>query len=163
MTRLGLLSDTHGYLDEKLLSYLAECDEIWHAGDIGSWAVAEKLAALRPLRAVFGNCDGGDVRLAYPKKLCRRCEEADILMTHIGGRPGHYDASVREQLVKRTPNLFICGHSHILRVEYDKDLNMLFINPGAAGLSGWQQVRTIVRLTVDGNTFKDLEVVEMER
>lgn len=163
MKRIAILSDTHGFIDNKLLNYLAPCDEIWHAGDIGSWNVAQQLSELHPLRAVCGNCDGGDLRLTYPVKLRRLCENADILMTHIGGSPSHYAPSIREQLINRTPHLFICGHSHILKVEYDKELGMLFINPGAAGLQGWQQVRTLVRLTIDGQTFKDLEVIEMPR
>lgn len=163
MKRIGILSDTHGYLDKKMLDYLAPCDEIWHAGDIGSWEVAQRLSELRRLRAVYGNCDGGDLRIVYTGKLRWRCEDADILMTHIGGSPGHYVPAVREQILARTPHLFICGHSHILKVEYDKRLGMLFINPGAAGLQGWQQVRTMVRLTIEGRTFKDLEVIEMPR
>ena len=163
MKRIGLLSDTHAYLDERCLRNLETCDEIWHAGDIGSLEVAMRLQELRPLRAVCGNCDGGDLRRLFPEKLRWTCEGADILMTHIGGYPGHYDPRVREQLFARPPKLFISGHSHILKVMYDKKLGLLHINPGAAGLQGWHQVRTIVRFTVSDGSFSDLEVIEMPR
>lgn len=163
MKRIGLLSDTHAYWDDRYLKYFAECDEIWHAGDIGSMELAARLAAFRPLRAVCGNCDGGDTRKLYSERLRWRCEEADILMTHIGGYPGHYAPGIRRQLTERTPHLFISGHSHILKVEYDQQLGMLHINPGAAGLMGWQKVRTLVRFTVNGQRFTDLEVIELNR
>lgn len=161
MKRIGLLSDTHSYWDERYEQYFAECDEIWHAGDIGSMELANRLSDLKPLRAVCGNCDGGDLRRLYPEVLRFRCEEADVLMKHIGGYPGNYDRSIRGTLFVRPPKLFISGHSHILKVLYDKTLGCLHINPGAAGLQGWQQVRTLVRFTVDGADFKDLEVIEL--
>ncbi|MDD5780208.1 MAG: metallophosphoesterase family protein [Bacteroidales bacterium] len=161
MKRIGLLSDTHGYWDARYEKYFAECDEIWHAGDIGTMELAERLADLRPLRAVCGNCDGGDLRRLYPTVLRFRCEEADVLMKHIGGYPGNYDRSIRGTLFVRPPQLFISGHSHILKVLFDKTLNCLHINPGAAGLQGWQKVRTLVRFTVDGKQFRDLEVIEL--
>ena len=161
MKRIGLLSDTHGYWDARYEKYFAECDEIWHAGDIGTMGLAERLADLRPLRAVCGNCDGGDLRRLYPTVLRFRCEEADVLMKHIGGYPGNYDRSIRGTLFVRPPQLFISGHSHILKVLFDKTLNCLHINPGAAGLQGWQKVRTLVRFTVDGKQFRDLEVIEL--
>lgn len=161
MKRIGLLSDTHGYWDERYALHFAECDEIWHAGDIGTMELANRLSDLKPFRAVCGNCDGGDLRRLYPEVLRFRCEEADILMKHIGGYPGNYDRSIRGTLFVRPPQLFISGHSHILKVLYDKTLNCLHINPGAAGLQGWQQVRTLVRFTVDGRDFKDLEVIEL--
>ncbi len=161
MKRIGLLSDTHSYWDDKYLEYFSECDEIWHAGDIGSTEVADRLAAFRPLRAVCGNCDGGDLRRMFPTVLRWRCEDADVLMTHIGGYPGRYDRSIVRQLVEHTPKLFVCGHSHILKVQYDRSLGLLHINPGAAGLQGWQQVRTLVRFTVDASKFRDLEVIEL--
>lgn len=163
MKRIGLLSDTHAYWDPKYLEYFAECDEIWHAGDIGSVEVAERLAEFRPLRAVVGNCDGGDLHLMYPQKLRWNCEGADVLMTHIGGYPGRYDRSIRNQLYTRPPKLFVCGHSHILKVQYDQQLHLLHINPGAAGLQGWHQVRTLVRFTADQGQFRDLEVIEIPR
>lgn len=161
MKRIGLLSDTHGYWDARYEKYFAKCDEIWHAGDIGTMELAERLADLRPLRAVCGNCDGGDLRRLYPTVLRFRCEEADVLMKHIGGYPGNYDRSIRGTLFVRPPQLFISGHSHILKVLFDKTLNCLHINPGAAGLQGWQKVRTLVRFTVDGKQFRDLEVIEL--
>ena len=161
MKRIGLLSDTHGYWDERFEKYFSEVDEIWHAGDIGTMQVAERLAAIKPLRAVHGNVDGGDLRRQFPELLRFRCEDADILMKHIGGYPGHYDRSVQLRLRMNPPQLFISGHSHILKVQYDKSLQCLHINPGAAGLQGWQTLRTIVRFSVDGRVFKDLEVVEL--
>ena len=161
MKRIGLLSDTHGHWDDRYTKHFAECDEIWHAGDIGSLEVAERLAAFRPLRAVCGNCDGGDLRRLFPLVLRFRCEEADVLMKHIGGYPGHYDRSVSGMLLARPPRLFISGHSHILKVKYDPSLGLLHINPGAAGLQGWHRVRTLVRFTVDGADVRDLEVIEL--
>lgn len=163
MKRIGLLSDTHAYWDDRYLEYFAECDEIWHAGDIGSYEVAQRLADFRPFRAVYGNCDGGEVRRAYTEKLRWPCEGADVLMTHIGGYPGRYDRSIREQLYTHPPKLFISGHSHILKVQYDRSLGLLHINPGAAGLQGWHQVRTLVRFTAEAGSFRDLEVIEIPR
>ena len=163
MKRIGLLSDTHAYWDDKYLKHFEDCDEIWHAGDIGSYEVARRLADFRPLRAVYGNCDGGDLRRIYTERLRFRCEGADVLMTHIGGYPGRYAPQVRKQLLERPPKLFISGHSHILKVQYDATLGLLHINPGAAGLQGWHKVRTLVRFCIDGGEFKDLEVVEIPR
>ncbi len=163
MKRIGLLSDTHAYWDDRYTKHFTECDEIWHAGDIGSSLVAARLAEFRPLRAVYGNCDGGDLRHLYNERLRWHCEEVDVLMTHIGGYPGRYDASIRRQLYERPPQLFISGHSHILKVQYDPTLRLLHINPGAAGLQGWHQVRTLVRFTIDGPEIRDLEVVEIPR
>lgn len=161
MKRIGLLSDTHGYWDARYEKYFAPCDEIWHAGDIGATELAQRLADIHPLRAVCGNIDGGDLRLLFPQVLRWRCEEAEVMMTHIGGYPGHYDARIRHNLFSAPPHLFISGHSHILKVQYDPQLSLLHINPGAAGLQGWQTVRTLVRFTVDGRTFRDLEVIEL--
>jgi len=161
MKRIGIISDTHAYWDEKYLTYFEPCDEIWHAGDIGSLEVAEKLAAFRPLRAVCGNCDGGDLRRMFPERLRWRCEDVDVLMTHIGGYPGRYDARIRSTLFASPPQLFIAGHSHILKVQFDKTLNLLHINPGAAGLQGWHKDRTLVRLTVEGNKMTDCEVITL--
>ncbi len=161
MKRIGLLSDTHGYWDARYAKHFSECDEIWHAGDIGTLELAERLADLKPLRAVCGNCDGGDLRRLYPTTLRFRCEEADVLMKHIGGYPGNYDRSIRGQLFVRPPQLFISGHSHILKVLYDRTLQCLHINPGAAGLQGWHNRRTLVRFTVDGKEFKDMEIIEL--
>lgn len=163
MKRIGIISDTHSFWDEKYLHYFESCDEIWHAGDICSTELIERLHAFRPVRAVCGNCDGGDLRRMFPEILRWKCEEVDVLMKHIGGYPGRYDASIREQLYTRPPQLFISGHSHILKVQYDKTLHLLHINPGAAGIQGWQKERTIVRLTIDGNQFTDCEVVTLGR
>ena len=161
MKRIGLLSDTHGYWDERYARYFAECDEIWHAGDIGSPELAMRLNEIRPLRAVYGNIDGGELRKIYTETLEWQCEDASILMTHIGGYPGKYDPRIRKRLQANPPDLFISGHSHILKVQYDPTLSCLHINPGAAGLQGWQTVRTLVRFTIDGKQFKDLEVIEL--
>lgn len=163
MKRIGLLSDTHSYWDDRYLEYFEPCDEIWHAGDIGSLELAMRLQQFRPFRAVFGNCDGGELRHLYTEKLAWNCEGAEVLMTHIGGYPGRYDPRIRRQLFQSPPNLFISGHSHILKVQYDKSLGLLHVNPGAAGLQGWHQVRTLVRFSVHEGQFFDLEVIEMPR
>ena len=161
MKRIGLLSDTHSYWDERYAKYFSECDEIWHAGDIGCMELVERLQELKPLRAVYGNIDGGEVRRLFSETLEWQCEEATIMMTHIGGYPSKYDPRIKKRLIQNPPNLFISGHSHILRVLYDKQLSCLHINPGAAGIQGWQTVRTLVRFTIDGKDFRDLEVIEL--
>ena len=162
MKRIGILSDTHGYWDDRYAEHFASCDEIWHAGDIGSMEVADRLHALCPIfRAVHGNIDGGDVRRLFPEVLRFKCEDADVLLKHIGGYPGHYDFSALSRLRASSPDLFVCGHSHILRVMYDEHFRCLHVNPGAAGIFGFQKVRTLVLLTVDGKTFKDCQVVEL--
>ena len=161
MKRIGLLSDTHGWWDERYAKHFAECDEIWHAGDIGSMLLVERLQEIAPLRAVYGNIDGGDVRRMFTEVYRFRCEEVEVVMTHIGGYPGHYSPAIYKKLVANPPKLFISGHSHILKVMYDKQLGCLHINPGAAGIQGFQTVRTLVRFTVDGKEIKDLEVVEL--
>lgn len=161
MKRIGLLSDTHAFWDEKYLKYFESCDEIWHAGDIGSLEVAQRLAAFRPLRAVYGNIDGQEIRRLYPQTLRFKVEEAEVVMKHIGGYPGNYDRSIVGSLMVRTPKLFISGHSHILKVKYDRTLDMLHINPGAAGNYGFHKVRTLVRFTVNGAKFEDMEVIEL--
>ena len=140
MKHIGLLSDTHAYWDDRYLQYFEPCDEIWHAGDIGSLELAMRLSEFRPFKAVFGNCDGGDLR-----------------------RLGNYDPRIRQQLFAHPPKLFISGHSHILKVQYDERLKLLHINPGAAGLQGWHTVRTLIRFTVEDAAFKDLEVIEIPR
>ncbi|MBR3445989.1 MAG: metallophosphoesterase family protein [Prevotella sp.] len=161
MKRIGIISDTHSFWDEKYLHYFEPCDEIWHAGDICSTELIERLQAFRPVRAVCGNCDGGDLRRMFPEILRWKCEDVDVLMKHIGGYPGRYDPSVRQQLYERPPQLFISGHSHILKVQYDKTLRLLHINPGAAGIQGWQKERTLIRLTIEGNKFTDCEVITL--
>lgn len=160
MKRILLLSDTHAYWDPRFADYIAPCDEVWHAGDMCYYEHAQRFAELKPFRAVCGNCDGGDLRRLYPEVLRWRCEEVEVLMKHIGGYPGHYDRSVLPYL-RQAPSLFISGHSHILKVQYDEQLGLLHINPGAAGLQGWQSVRTLVRFTIDGADIKDLEVIEL--
>jgi len=162
MKRIGIISDTHSFWDEQYLTYLENCDEIWHAGDICSTELAERLAAFRTLRAVCGNCDGGDLRLMYPEILRFKCEDVDVLMKHIGGYPGNYDRSISAKIYASPPQLFISGHSHILKIQYDKSLNLLHINPGAAGIQGWHRDRTLVRLTIDGAKFTDCEVVTLD-
>lgn len=161
MKRIGLLSDTHGYWDERYARHFAECDEVWHAGDIGSLEVAEKFEAFRPFRAVYGNIDGRDIRLRYPEVNRFSIEGADVLIKHIGGYPGNYDASIRGTLRTNPPTLFISGHSHILKVMHDRSINTLHINPGAAGIHGFHKVRTLVRFTIDNGTFSNLEVIEL--
>lgn len=163
MKRIGLLSDTHAYWDDRYLQYFEQCDEIWHAGDIGSLELAMRLSEFRTFRAVYGNCDGGDLRHLYTENLRWNCEGADVLMTHIGGYPGKYEPRIRRQLFMNPPKLFISGHSHILKVQYDDMLGTLHINPGAAGLQGWHKVRTLIRFTADAGSFRDLEVIEMPR
>lgn len=161
MKRIGLLSDTHAYWDERYVKYFSECDEIWHAGDIGSMDIVNKLQAIKPLRAVYGNIDGQDIRAMYPKHQRFTIDGADVWMTHIGGYPGKYDKEVIPLIYRKPPDLFISGHSHILKVLYDKTLNLLHINPGAAGKYGFHKKRTLVRFTIDNGTFKDLEVIEL--
>lgn len=161
MKRIGLLSDTHAHWDERFARYFAECDEIWHAGDIGSVALVERLQEICPVRAVYGNVDGGELRRMFPEVQTWQCEDARIMMTHIGGYPGKYNPQIRPRLMQERPDLFISGHSHILKVLYDDKLRCLHINPGAAGLQGWQTVRTLVRFCVTGKDFHDLEVIEL--
>lgn len=162
MTKIGLLSDTHGYWDERYKEYFADCDQIWHAGDIGTMEVAERLGAICPLMAVYGNVDGGDIRRLFRETLRFRCEEVEVMMKHIGGYPGHYDRSVVNSLFASPPDLFVSGHSHILKVMYDKRLRLLHINPGAAGIQGWQKQRTLVRFEIDGKKIQNLEVIELK-
>lgn len=161
MKRIGLLSDTHAWWDDRYLQYFKECDEIWHAGDIGSLTVAQKLANFRPFRAVYGNCDGLEIRALYPQINRFVVENTEVIIKHIGGYPGNYDPSIRNSLFIHPPKLFISGHSHILKVKYDKTLGMLHINPGAAGIQGFHQVRTLVRFDIDDGNFSNLEVIEL--
>lgn len=162
MKKIGLLSDTHGYWDDKFETYFAQCDEIWHAGDIGSLTLAQRFEAMhKPFRAVHGNIDDTTVRQAYPRLLRFTLENVDVLMVHIGGYPGHYDPSILPQLRSNPPKLFIDGHSHILKVIYDKKLECLHMNPGAAGIYGFHQVRTLLRFVLDDGNIRDLEVIEL--
>lgn len=163
MTRIGLLSDTHSYLDDAILQKLESCDEIWHAGDFGNRDVIEKLQNLKPLKGVYGNIDSKDIRLDFPEHLHFQCEEMKVFMTHIGGYPGKYTTSIKNILLKEKPDLFICGHSHILKVMFDEKLQCLHLNPGAIGKQGWHQVRTLLRFSIHLNRVCDLEVVEFPR
>ena len=163
MKQIGLLSDTHGFIDERIFPFFEKCDEVWHAGDIGNLETADKLSSFRTFRAVYGNIDDSLVRMQYPQFLRFNCEELDVVITHIGGYPGHYEPNVRPFLKTNAPKLFITGHSHILRVIYDKQFGFLHINPGAAGNSGFHQVKTAIRFVVDGNEIKNLEVWEVIR
>jgi uncharacterized protein len=161
MTRIGLLSDTHGFLDENIFPHFEACDEIWHGGDFGDISIAERLNSFKPLKAVYGNIDGNDIRTIYPEKLHWQCEEVKIFMTHIGGYPPKYIPLVKKEIMATKPQLFISGHSHILKVMYDAQLQCLHMNPGAAGNQGWHKMRTIVRFAVDGKEIKNCEVIEL--
>lgn len=161
MKKIGLLSDTHSWWDEKYEKHFADCDEIWHAGDIGSIELVEKFEAYKPFRAVYGNIDDSKVRAACPEFQRFTLEGVDVLITHIGGYPGKYDPRIRPILFAKPPMLFICGHSHILKVVFDKKLNCLHINPGAAGKYGFHKVRTLIRFTLNGGNISDLEVIEL--
>lgn len=163
MTRVGLLSDTHSFLDEKVFQYFAECDEVWHAGDFGSLEVLQKLQAFKPLRGVYGNIDGHEIRIEMPLDLRFECDGVPVFMTHIGGYPGRYEPRVRKILQEQPPvnGLFISGHSHILKVIPDKTLGFLHINPGACGNEGWHKVKTLVRFTLDKGKISDLQIIEI--
>ena len=163
MKEIGIISDTHGTFDEPLREFLKEVDEIWHAGDIGSLELADRIAAFKPLRAVCGNIDGGMTRRVYPTFLSFECEGVRVLMTHIGGYPRHYDPRAVQQIQELRPKLFIAGHSHILKVMYDPVYELLAVNPGAAGEFGFQKVRTAIRLTFDAGEMRDMEVGEWPR
>jgi len=163
MIKIGLLSDTHGHWDDKLSSFFIECDEIWHAGDIGSIEVADKISKYKLFRAVHGNIDDHKLRITYPKINRFNCEEVDVFITHIGGTPSRYEPSILPLIEINPPKLFICGHSHILKVMYDKKRNFLYMNPGAAGIHGFHHFRTAIRFVIDGSEIKDLEVLEISR
>ncbi len=160
MTRIGLISDTHGFLDEKVFEHFKDCDEIWHAGDFGE-DVAGRLAMVKPLKGVYGNIDGQNIRSQYPEQLVFMCEGVKVMMRHIGGYPPKYNPETRKQLAIHHPQLFISGHSHILKVMYDEQAACLHINPGAAGRQGWHKVRTIIRLVIDGTNMSNCEVIEL--
>lgn len=161
MTRIGLIADTHNWLDEQVFKHFDKCDEIWHAGDFGTATIADALKAFRPLRGVYGNIDGQDIRVEYPLHQYWKCEEVGVLMTHIGGYPPKYNVASKPLILQHKPQLFIAGHSHILKVMYDDKLQCLHMNPGAAGKQGWHKVRTIIRFAIDGAQMKDCEVIEL--
>jgi hypothetical protein len=161
MKRIGLISDTHSFLDDAVFNYFEACDEIWHVGDFGSIDIVNKLKEYKPLKGVYGNIDGYDIRSVFPEKLVWNCEEVTVYMTHIGGYPNRYAPGVKQALLDNQAKLFISGHSHILKVIYDEKINCLHMNPGAAGKQGWHKVRTLLRFTIDGADIKDCEVIEL--
>ncbi len=162
MTRIGLLSDTHGFLDESLMVLLKDCDEIWHAGDIGTMDVYKKLADLnKPFKGVYGNIDSHELRTYLPLDQLWHVEEMKIFMTHIGGYPGKYTARVKNILLEQKPDIYVCGHSHILKVIYDKNLKLLHLNPGACGKEGFHKVRTALKFNIDGNKVSDMGIIEI--
>ena len=163
MVKIGIISDTHGFLDKKILDWFSDMDEIWHAGDIGSMTVLEKLMAHKPLRAVYGNIDDLKIRSGLPEDQFFRCEDIQVWITHIGGVPGKYQSRVRTRLKKIRPGLLVCGHSHILKVMYDKSNHLMYMNPGAAGKSGLHQRRTALRFNIVKDRIEDLEVLELEK
>lgn len=163
MRHILLLSDTHGHIDDTIIKYAKEADEIWHAGDIGDLSVTDTLKNLKPLKAVYGNIDNHKARLEFPKHQRFNCEDVDVWITHIGGYPGRYNAMVKPEIYTNPPKLFICGHSHILKVMPDKKLNLLHMNPGAIGLHGFHKVRTMLRFTINKAAIENLEVIELKR
>ncbi|HYQ58908.1 MAG TPA: metallophosphoesterase family protein [Draconibacterium sp.] len=163
MKRIGLLSDTHGFIHPRIFSFFNNVDEIWHAGDFGNIETADNLAHFKPLRGVYGNIDGQDVRVVHPIHQRFKCEDVDVWMTHIGGYPGRYERHVKPEIYTHPPDLFISGHSHILKVIYDKKLNFLHINPGAAGYKGFHKVCTALRFVIEGKNIRDMEIWELPR
>lgn len=161
MRRIGILSDTHGYWDDRYAQYFADCDEIWHAGDIGDISIVERLEEICQVRAVSGNIDRGAVKRRCPELLEFTCEEIPVLLTHIGGYPGKWSPGMKRLLREKGIRLMVDGHSHITKVMYDKELDLLHINPGAAGQQGWHRQRTLVRLVIDGHDMRDCEVIEL--
>ena len=161
MTRIGLISDTHGYLDESVFEHFKNCDELWHAGDFGNTAIIEKLKSFKPLKGVYGNIDDKEIQTIFPEKNIFSCEKVNVFMQHIGGYPGRYAPAVKKEIIASHAQLFISGHSHILKVMYDEALQCLHINPGAAGRQGWQTVRTIIRFAIDKKEIKECEIIEL--
>jgi len=161
LTRIGLISDTHGYLDEAVFKHFSTCDEIWHIGDFGNIELADKLAAFKPMKGVYGNIDANDIRVVYPEQLVFECEEVKVMMRHIGGSPPKYNPETRKELQLHQPQLFISGHSHILKVMYDSTMQCLHMNPGAAGKHGWHKIRTLIRFAIDGKNMTECEVIEL--
>tara|TARA_B100000900_G_scaffold99256_2_gene82029 strand:+ start:7509 stop:8000 length:492 start_codon:yes stop_codon:yes gene_type:complete len=163
MKKILLLSDTHGHVDDHIIKYVKESDEVWHAGDIGTTQVTDTISSLKPLYAVFGNIDNHELRISFPKELLFKCENINVFMTHIGGRPGRYAKGISEKIKSIKPKIFICGHSHILKIQYDEVNQLLFINPGAIGKRGFHLVRTMVRFEIDVSDIKNMEVIEVKR
>lgn len=165
MTRIGLISDTHSFLDEAIFKHFDECDEIWHAGDFGDGvfnnASFDKLRMTKPIKGVFGNIDNQQIRSAFPEQLVFMCEGVKVMIRHIAGSPPRYNPETKKQLAVHQPQLLVCGHSHILKIMYDSQINCLYMNPGAAGKQGWHKVRTIIRFEIDGKDIKNCEVIEL--
>jgi hypothetical protein len=163
MTKILLLSDTHSFIDDQILKYVHQADEVWHAGDIGDLKVTDSIKKLKPLRAVYGNIDDAVARLEFPLHNKFTCENVTVWITHIGGYPGKYNINIIEELTKNPPKIFIAGHSHILKVQFDKKLQCLHLNPGAAGKHGFHKVRTMLRFEIDGSDIKNMEIIELEQ
>ena len=161
MTKIGLISDTHGYLDQAVFKHFENVDEIWHAGDFGTIELAEQLAAFKPLKGVYGNIDGQDIRRTYPLNLRFKCEDTDVWITHIGGYPDRYNQAVKPEIYNNPPKLFIAGHSHIVKVIFDKKISCLHLNPGAAGKQGWHKQRTLMRFGIEVDKIVDLQIIEL--
>ncbi|MFN3404442.1 MAG: metallophosphoesterase family protein [Cytophagaceae bacterium] len=161
MKRIGLISDTHGFLDDKVFRHFEDCDEIWHAGDFGSMEISLKLSAFKPLKGVFGNIDDKPIQQVHPKELRFNTEGFDVYMTHIGGYPGHYNKEVRDLIKNNPPDIFICGHSHILRVITDKETNTICINPGAAGNHGFHKVKTLIKMDLNNRKIENMKAIEL--
>ena len=161
MKKIGLLSDTHGYIDPKVFDYFKDVDEIWHAGDVGDIRVIDELKSFKPFKGVYGNIDGMEIRQELNEIERFRCEDIEVLITHIGGKPGKYYKEAHQELEKKSPNLFICGHSHILLVKMDPNYDMLWMNPGACGYKGFHQVKTILRFSITKDRIHDLEAIEL--
>jgi len=163
LTRIGLISDTHGFLDESVFEHFKNCDEVWHAGDFGPDVVMRLKEKSKIIKGVFGNIDEQEIRHEFPEQLVFTCEQVKVMMRHIGGSPPNYNPETRKELANHKPQLFISGHSHILKVIYDDEINCLHINPGAAGKQGWHKVRTIIRFAIDGSDIKNCEVIELKK
>jgi uncharacterized protein len=163
LKKILLLSDTHGFLDDKILKYVSQADEVWHAGDIGDLSVTDTLKKLKPVRVVYGNIDGAQARMEFPLDLRFECEGVDVFMTHIAGSPGKFQSRVKDILKMNPPKILICGHSHILKVQFDKTFQVLYVNPGAAGIHGFHQVRTMLRFQLDKGKIEQMEVIEFPR
>lgn len=161
MTKIGLLSDTHNFLDESVFEHFKNCDEIWHAGDFGTSTIADSLRAFKPLRGVYGNIDGYDIRIIYPEQLVFMCEDVKVMMLHIGGYPPRYNPETKKEILIHQPQLFISGHSHILKIMYDEKLHCLHMNPGAAGKHGLHKIQTLIRFAIDNKEIKNCEVIEL--
>jgi uncharacterized protein len=161
VTKIGLISDTHNHLDQAIFKHFEQCDEIWHAGDFGSGAIADALRTFKPLRGVYGNIDGYDIQSEFPEELIFTCEEVKVFIKHIGGYPNKYVPGVKDKILNEHVQLFISGHSHILKVIYDPKLQCLHMNPGAAGVQGWHKVKTLIRFAIDGKEIKNCEVIEL--